>query len=374
MADALRAAIVGPGFMGTVHAQAVRATGNLIAGFVGTSAASARVAADRFAGATAATSLAELIRQGVDVVHVCAPNDVHALYAEEAIHAGLHVVCEKPLATSVEDAARLTLMARDGDLVTGVPFVYRFYPMVREIRRRVAADPENRLWLLHGSYLQDWLAGPAASNWRVNPRRGGASRTFGDIGVHWCDLMEFVTGQRIARLSARTGNAFQRHGGAVENLTEDGAVLLFETDQGALGSLVVSQAGAGRCNRLWFSFDGPNSAYSFDQEHPEQAWVGGSAQSTIVDRALGEDESSARPFALPAGHPQGYQHCFNDFVADTYAAIRGDATGERPEFVDGLRAAVITAAVMESTNEKSWVGVPTVDDILGSRRAAAAHR
>ncbi|WP_374976525.1 Gfo/Idh/MocA family oxidoreductase [Microbacterium trichothecenolyticum] len=374
MSEALRAAIIGTGFMGTVHAQAVRATGNEVVGFVGTSAESAQAVADRFPGAAAATSLAQMLRHGVDVVHICAPNDVHAIYAEEAINAGLHVICEKPLATSVDDATRLTRDARARDLVTGVPFVYWFYPMVREIRSRVEANADDRLWLLHGSYLQDWLADPAASNWRVDPKRGGASRTFGDIGVHWCDLMEFVTGQRITRLTARTANAFQRHGGETANLTEDGAVVLFETDQGALGSLVVSQASAGRRNRLWFSFDGPGSAYSFDQEHPEQAWIGGPAQSTVVDRAPVPGSSTTRPFALPAGHPQGYQHCFNDFVADTYSAIRGAARAGRPEFVDGLRAAIITSAVMESVETQSWVDVPTLDDTLSHTRSLAAQR
>lgn len=373
MTEAVRAAIVGTGFMGKTHAQAVRATGGQVAGFVGSSVDSARVAAELFPGAVPSASLQELIALGVDVVHVCAPNQLHVVYAQEAIAAGVHVICEKPLATTVADAARLTIAARDRGLVTGVPFVYRFYPAVREIRRRIAADADNRLWLLHGSYLQDWLADPNASNWRVDPRRGGASRTFGDIGVHWCDLMEFVTGQRVTKLTARTGNAFRREGGDAQNLTEDAAVLLFETDQGALGSLVVSQASAGRRNRLWFSFDGPKSAYSFDQEHPEHAWIGGAGQSLVWDRAPGAGDPG-RQFALPPGHPQGYQHCFNDFVADTHAAIRGEERAGRPEFIDGLRAAVLTAAVLESADAGGWVDVPTSEATVSGARSAVARQ
>ena len=138
-------------------------------------------------------------------------------------------------------------------MVTAVPFVYRFYPTVREARARIATGEAGRLWLLHGSYLQDWLAGAGESNWRVDPALGGASRAFGDIGVHWCDLMEFVTGHRIVRLTATTARAFEERStgdraGAVA--TEDGAVVLFETDQGAAGSVVVSQVTPGRKNRL----------------------------------------------------------------------------------------------------------------------------
>ena len=146
------------------------------------------------------------------------------------------MVCEKPLATSVEDARRLTTAADQAGLVATVPFVYRFYPSVREARARIAAGEAGPLRLLHGTYLQDWLSKPLDSNWRVDPLLGGASRAFGDIGVHWCDLMEFVTGHRITRLTARMVTAFDRRpaeSGSAAVGTEDAATVLFETDQGA---------------------------------------------------------------------------------------------------------------------------------------------
>jgi predicted dehydrogenase len=239
-------------------------------------------------------------------------------------------------------------------VLAAVPFVYRFYPAVREARARIAAGEAGPLWLLHGTYLQDWLAAADATNWRVDPALGGGSRAFGDIGVHWCDLMEFTTGHRIVRLAARVGTAYEGRGG-----TEDGAVVVFETDQGASGSVVVSQVSPGRKNRLWFSFDGQAASYCFDQEQPDSLWVGATAVNRVVMRGPDTFSDAAAAYArLPAGHPQGYQDAFNAFVSDVYAAIAGQKPEGLPTFSDGLRAAVLTQAVVTAAAEQSWVEVP----------------
>jgi predicted dehydrogenase len=273
--------------------------------------------------------------------------------AEATIRAGKHVVCEKPLATNPADARRLVEAAAGAGVVAAVPFVYRFYPTVREVRARVAAGEAGPLWLLHGSYLQDWLAVGDATNWRVDPELGGASRTFGDIGVHWCDLMEFATGHRITRLISRMVTVHR------DRPTEDGATVLFDTDRGASGSVVVSQASPGRKNRLWFEFDGPSASYAFDQELPDSLWIGGLRANQTVLR--GPDtlfEAAASYARLPAGHPQGYQDSFTAFVTDVHAAIGGHKPDGLPVFADGLRAAVLTAAVVESAANETWVEVP----------------
>jgi predicted dehydrogenase len=263
------------------------------------------------------------------------------------------VICEKPLATDPGDARRLVETATGAGLVAAVPFVYRFYPSVREARVRIDAGEAGPLWLLHGSYLQDWLAGSDATNWRVDPKQGGTSRAFGDIGVHWCDLMEFTTGHRITRLIARMATAYP------DRITEDGAVVLFDTDRGASGSVVVSQVSPGRKNRLWFSFDGPSASYTFDQELPDSLWVGGKRANQVVPRGPDTLSEPAAAYALlPAGHPQGYQDCFTAFVGDVYGAIGGQKPDGLPTFTDGLRAAVLTAAVVESAAQSSWVEVP----------------
>ena len=302
MTHRLRAAIVGAGFIGAVHAHAVRAVGGVVVATTGRTGEATARAVEMLGAERGVGSLAELAAaDDVDVVHICTPNSTHAAMAEAVLAAGTPVICEKPLATSVEDARRLTARAAEADVLAAVPFVYRFYPAVREARARIAAGEAGPLWLLHGTYLQDWLAAADATNWRVDPALGGGSRAFGDIGVHWCDLMEFTTGHRIVRLAARMGTAYEGRGG-----TEDGAVAVFETDQGASGSVVVSQVSPGRKNRLWFSFDGQAASYSFDQEHPDALWVGGTDANRVVMRGPDTFGAAAAGYArLPAGHPAG---------------------------------------------------------------------
>lgn len=362
MTDRLRAGIVGAGFMGQVHARAIRAAGGVVARVAASTperaaAAAAHLGAERSAESTEALVAAD----DVDVVHICTPNALHAPVANLALGAGKPVVCEKPLATSVEDARGLTAGAAAAALVATVPFVYRFYPTVREARARIAAGQAGPLRLLHGSYLQDWLSRPTDSNWRVDPQLGGASRAFGDIGVHWCDLMEFTTGHRITRLTARTLTAFEQRSNASQSArvgTEDAATVLFETDHGAVGAVVISQVTPGRKNRLWFSFDGGEVSLSFDQENPDSLWVGGRAANQIVMRGSeGMSEAATRYDVVPAGHPQGYQDCFNAFVADSYAAILGAVPDGLPTFADGLRATILTSAVLDAAATRTWVEV-----------------
>ena len=360
----LRSGIIGAGFIGSVHAHAVRASGNVLSRVADSTPDLAAQAAVRLgAVAPAESALALIASDDVDVVHICTPNATHAALAEAAIAAGKSVICEKPLATSVLDADRLLSLASEAGVVAAVPFVYRYYPTVREARSRIADNEGGPLWLLHGSYLQDWLAGQEQTNWRIDPGQGGGSRAFGDIGVHWCDLMEFTTGHRITRLVARMSYAFgERPGeaGVAAARTEDGATVLFDTDRGASGSVVVSQVSPGRKNRLWFSFDGTSASYVFDQELPDSLWVGGRRENRVVPRGPDTLSSVAGQAysRLPAGHPQGYQDCFNAFVSDVYGAVQGEAPEGMPTFEDGRRAAVITEAVIDSVKNDTWVEVP----------------
>jgi predicted dehydrogenase len=234
--------------------------------------------------------------------------------------------------------------------------------MAREAHARVASGESGAVRLVHGSYLQDWLSAPADDNWRVDARLGGASRAFADIGVHWCDLAEFVTGQRIVALAARTVTAHPQRGADDRTVdTEDAAALLFETDGGALGSLVVSQVTPGRKNRLWLSVDGAETSMAFDQELPEALWVGRRQEVALVHRGSQLTSAEAQRYSvLPAGHPQGYQDCFDAFVADTYRAIGGGTPPGLPTFADGLRASVLTEAVLSSAASRAWVEVPAV--------------
>ncbi len=355
--------IIGAGFMGLVHSRAARAAGGRLVGVTDSVGPLAQALAGDLNFERVFSDSEELIADPqVEVVHVCVPNHAHARLVAEAIKAGKHVVCEKPLATTVAEATQLEHLADSAGVVASVPFVYRYYPIVREIRERVRGSEGGRLSVLHGSYLQDWLAFETDSDWRVDPLLGGASRAFGDIGVHWVDLVEFVSAQRLTRVCAQMLTVFpirQAKGEPVEVKTEDAVTLNFETDGGAIGSLVLSQVSFGRKNRLWFSLEGTKATYVFDQELPDSLWIGGRSSSEVLARSSdGLHAGAASYVTVPAGHPQGYQDCFNAFVSDTYGAILGQAPDGLPRFADGRRAAELTQAVIASAATQAWVEVP----------------
>jgi predicted dehydrogenase len=357
--DDLRVGIAGAGFIGTVHARAARIARARLVGVADSSLEHSRASAARL-GADRAFESAEALVESpdVDIVHVCTPNHLHLPLAEAALAAGKHVICEKPLAVDVAGARRLTERAAASGRRALVPFVYRYHPMVREARERVRSGRAGAVRLVHGTYLQDWLARPEDENWRVDAQLGGASRAFADIGSHWCDLVEFVTEHRIVRLSARTLTT--RTGE-----TEDAAVMQFETDRGALGSAVISQLSAGRKNRLWLEVDGSEESLAFDQEAPETLWCGRRESDAILKRDPAFLSEPAARFAwLPAGHAQGYGDCFAAFVADAYAAIRDEVPADGlPAFADGLRTAVITEAVMAAAHDERWIDVPVHESL-----------
>ncbi|MFE9438417.1 Gfo/Idh/MocA family protein [Streptomyces sp. NPDC006602] len=368
MSDRIRSAIVGTGFIGAVHARAVHAAGGVVTAVAATTPERGAEAALRLRADRSGTAEDIVTADDVDLVHICTPNHLHAPLVERALAAGKHVVCEKPLATSTADARLLAELAATVGTVTAVPFVYRFYSTVRDARGRIARGDTGPLRLLHGTYLQDWLSRPEDDNWRTDPALGGRSRAFGDIGVHWCDLVEFTSGHRITRLAARllhvprgTADTAVESGTGTGTGTEDGVVVQFETDRGALGSAVVSQVSPGRKNRLWFSLDGADASVQFNQEEPDALWIGGRGGNTVVPRGAETTTAPAHRYDMvPTGHPQGYQDCFTSFVADVHAAIAGDPPDGLPTFADGLRAALLTDAVLESAADGgSWKEVAT---------------
>ncbi len=378
----LRVGIAGTGFIGTVHARSARLAGGRVVAVAASSPERGEAAAVALRAERAAASAEELVQDPeLDVVHICTPNHLHEPLAAAALAAGKHVVCEKPLAMDAAGAELLVTAAAAADRQAAVPFVYRFYPTVREARERVRAGETGRVHLVHGTYLQDWLLRPEDGNWRVDESLGGASRAFADIGSHWCDLAEFVTAQRLTRLSARTlttvpervigsdTHAFAGGDGSGElrhMSTEDAALVQFETDAGALGSVVISQVSAGRKNRLWIEIDGSEEALAFDQEQPELLWAGRRPSETIVRR---DPESlspaAARYATLPGGHPQGYADCFDAFVADFYEAVEtGTPPDGLPLFADGLRSNRITEAVLASAASGEWVDVAAAHEAV----------
>ncbi len=319
----LRVAIVGGGFMAEVHSRAARAARAELAGIVSSSPERSAAAAERLGIGRAYGSLEEVLADDtIDVVHVTTPNALHAAQAAAVLASGKDVVCEKPLATTVSDAEALVAAAA-GRTAT-VPFVYRFHPLVREARARFASGDAGQVLTVNASYLQDWLLASGDDNWRVDSEQGGRSRAFADIGSHLVDLVEFVSGDRVARLSAKKRTVFAERASHAGITTEDAAAVVIETVSGAIGTLLVSQVAPGRKNRLWLEIAGSAESVAFDQEQPETLWVGRRSGSLLIPRDADQlSADAARLCVVPSGHPQGYQDAFNAFVADSYAAVAG---------------------------------------------------
>ena len=355
--DPLGIALIGGGFMAAVHSRAARAAGARIIGVTSSTPQRSRDAAERIGTDRAFDDVDALLADpAVDVVHVVTPNATHHALTVRALAAGKHVVCEKPLATTVADAVDLEQRATAAGVVAAVPFVYRFHPMVREARARVASGQVGQLFSVQGAYLQDWLLAAGDDNWRVSTEQGGASRAFADIGSHLCDLLEFVTGERLVRLQAVTRMVFAERASTGPVSTEDLAGVLAHTGSGAVVSLLVSQVAPGRKNGLVLEVHGAIESLRFEQERPEELWIGRRTGSELQLRNTDElHPDAARLSVLPPGHPLGYQDAFTAFAADTYAAVRGAAPVGLPVFADGVRAARITEAVLASAASGAWI-------------------
>lgn len=368
----LGVALVGTGMIAEVHRRAIAASGATLHGVLGSSVQRSQEVAVAW-GVKAYASMADLLADSqVQVVHVCTPNALHFEMAADVLRAGKHVVCEKPLATEVAHAQELHALAVAHGRVATVPYVYRYHPMMREARARIQSGAVGAIKLMHGSYLQDWLLAATDSNWRVDAGQGGQSRAFADIGSHWCDLIEFVSGERLAstitvlstaqaKRPEQTRATFSRvevaEAMAVVQ-TEDIACALFRTERGVPVNLTVSQVSAGRKNRLWFEIDGEQESVTFDQEIPDQLWVGQRDRTSLLVKDPSQGSAEQRRMAiLPAGHAQGYNECFAAFVRDSYDAIRGGTPEGLPTFADGVRSAHLIQAVLQASRTANWTPI-----------------
>lgn len=370
--SALRVAIIGTGMIARTHVRSARVAGAEVIGVLGSSPERSVQAAREWGLASGYRDLAALLADRPDVVHVCTPNDTHAAYGREIALAGVHLIVEKPIATTLAEAEDLVDAAEHTGIVATVPFVYRYHPLVREIRARRAAGELGEVGMVHGTYLQDWMLSPDAATWRTDPSRGGASRAFADIGSHWCDLAEFLSGETFTEVSATmsilrptrpAGSRAAFSGPAddaphVEVTTEDSATATFRTSRGIIANTVISQVSAGRKNRLWLEIDGTAGSAAFDQEEPESIWFGNQDGARVLRRGEGRvSPDQARLNFTPAGHSQGWVGAFDGFVADSYAAVRGEHPEGLPTLADGLRSVRIVDAVLRSARAGVWTSV-----------------
>ena len=373
----LKAGVVGTGFIGTVHVDALRRLGIEVVGIVDSTPERARAKGI----APAYESYEALLDDShIDVVHVTTPNHLHYPQVKRALAAGKHVVCEKPLAVTSEQSVELTELAERSGVVHCTNFNVRFYPLVQEARERVRTGAIGDVWNVHGAYLQDWLALPTDWNWRLESEKAGELRAVGDIGSHWMDLTQFVAGLRIVEVLADLSTAIpvrRRPKGEVETFssaddveredaaisTEDIAHILIRFENGARGSLVLSQVSTGRKNALRFEVDGSAGALAWDAERHEELWLGrrdGPNETLLRNAALMHPAAAARTH-LPAAHAEGFADTFRELYRAVYADVaRGGPSDEPdyPTFRDGHVENVLCDAVALSNRERRWVEVP----------------
>jgi predicted dehydrogenase len=380
MTNRVRTAVIGTGFMGRVHLEALRRTENVeVAAIAGRNAAAAEKLGMAF-GVPHASAEAVLRDAGIDAIHICTPNAQHFLIAQEALLAGKHVLCEKPLATTVEEAQELAALAAQKGLRNGVCHNLRYYPMVQQMRAMREAGDLGEILVAQGTYSQDWLLYDTDWNWRVDSKAGGPSRCMADIGSHWFDMLEHLTGLRVSSLCADLNTVHKTRKqpkGSVETFanklsssddsidtpidTEDFGAVVFRLGDRARGSMTASQVSAGRKNGLRMEIYGTKAGVAWDQERPDELWIGhrNSANCVIVkDPSL--LKPAARGFAdLPGGHSEGYDDTFKQVFRRFYSSIRDQgAPYDYPQFIDGLRQMVILEKEFESHRMRGWVDVP----------------
>jgi predicted dehydrogenase len=372
----LRAGVVGTGFIGAVHVEAVRRLGVEVVGVVGSSPERARAKGL----APVIDSYEQLLAdERVDVVHLTTPNHLHYPQVKQALEVGKHVVCEKPLALTSDQSAELLELANRGGVVHCTNFNIRFYPQVQQARVLVADGSVGAVWNVHGGYLQDWLLLPTDWNWRLEPEKGGELRAVADIGSHWLDLVQFVVGMRVDSLLADLATAIpvrRRPAHEIETFaaaedveredaeiaTDDLAHILLRFDDGSRGSLVVSQVSGGRKNSLRFEVDGSKGALAWDSERHEELWLGyrGRPNEVLVrDPTLFAPESRSRT-GLPAGHAEGFAETFKELYRAVYGAVASGEPPEQPDyptFADGHWENVLGDAVALSNRQRRWVEV-----------------
>ena len=379
-----KTAVFGTGFVGRVHLEGIRRLGYVqVYAIAEPEVEKAKRLAAEFGAERVEADYRRILEDpAVDAVHICTPNFLHYPMAKDALEAGKHVICEKPLSISVEKAKELVALARSTKLRNCTFHNLRFYPLVQQMRRMRENGELGEILVVQGTYSQDWLLYDTDWNWRLDAKDNGRSRCLADIGSHWCDMAEHVTDQRITSLCADVQtfhHTRKRPKGPVETFagktlkpedyvevpmeTEDFGAVIFRMGDRTRGSFTVSQVSTGRKNRLNLEIFGTKAGVSWDQERPDELWVGRRNtpnQIFIKDPSLLDER--ARPFAdLPGGHSEGYDDTFKQVFRRFYASIENPAAEpEYPQFVDGLRQLQLVEAEFASHDRRGWVDVPAL--------------
>lgn len=377
----IKAGIIGTGFIGPAHVEAARRLGfvDMIALCEANDELARTKAAALFIPKAYGSVDALLADKQVEVVHNCTPNHVHFDISKKIMAAGKHVISEKPLAMNTKESKELVTLAAKAGVVNAIDFNYRYYPLVQEAKAMVESGKFGDLFHANGSYTQDWLYLATDWNWRLVPQFSGESRAVADIGSHWCDCIQFITGLKIAKVCADFATIHQNrmkpkkevetYSGkmlqasdyeAVPIHTEDYASVLLEFNNGAHGSFTVSQCFAGRKNRLFYELSGSKCSVVWDQERPNEMWIG---YREKANELLMKDPSLLSPRArayahYPGGHPEAYPDGLKNFLLRVYSYIAGASTEvDFSTFQDGHDELAICEAVLASAKSKAWQSV-----------------
>lgn len=374
-------ALIGTGFIGPVHVEALRRLHRPVAGVLASSPDKSRQTARALGLPRGYADMNELLADpAVGVVHVTSPNRHHAPQCRQALAAGKHVVCEKPLALNASESGSLVALADQAGVVAAVCYNVRYYPLCLEVKERIAAGEIGTIYHVAGSYVQDWLLYDTDFNWRVLAEEGGELRAVADIGTHWLDLIQSITRLSVTEVCADLKTMLptrQRPIGSVETFqskftsgepkcastrvtTEDYGSILLGFDNGARGVCTVSQVNAGRKNCLRFEIAGSKGAIAWDSERPNELWLGHRERANellVRDPAL--LQPSVRPYAnYPGGHNEGFPDTFKQLFRSIYDYIdAGDMNAPRrfPTFADGHREIVLCEAILKSQRERAWI-------------------
>ncbi|ELI8170304.1 TPA: Gfo/Idh/MocA family oxidoreductase [Yersinia enterocolitica] len=375
--------IIGTGFIGPAHIEALRRLGNIqVVAICDSNQAAAETRAAELNVPHAYGDVAAFLQhKGLDAVHNCTPNHLHAEINRQILRAGKHVFSEKPLCMTMEEARELVELAEKAGVIHGVSFVYRQFAMVQQAASMMRYQQLGRLFSAQGSYLQDWMLEETDYNWRVDDGKGGASRAVADIGSHWCDTIQFVTGRKIVEVMADLSivwptrkaslNTSATFGTQEEEMqyesrdvtTEDMGFVLFRFDDGSKGSFSVSQVSAGRKNRLSLEVNGSLSSLAWDQETPQQLWLGHRHKANQLlcdDPSLMNPDVAARA-RFPGGHIEGWPDAFRNMMQQFYQAVEQGKPASPvlsfATFRDGAQVMAIVDAILKSHQQQRWVRI-----------------
>jgi predicted dehydrogenase len=378
----LQAAIIGYGFVGKAHAEALCRLRIPIRGVLEKSPEISDSALRDLGCDRAYTEIDELVAdKQVQVVHICTPNYLHFEFAQAALSGGKHVICEKPLGMNSQETNQLVELVNSKGLVGSVSYNGRYYPLCQQARALIQKGEIGEPMLIHGSYLQDWLFYPSDWNWRLDPELGGSQRAIADIGIHWLDLAVWMTGLPVIEVSADIATMIPVRHKPIEEVatfdskfetslqyeekeirTEDYASILLRFDGGARGVLTVSQVSAGRKDRLWIEVDGMDGSIAWNSEKPNQLWLGRRDQPNkllIKDPML--METSIRSYAgYPGGHAEGYPDTFVQFFKEVYGYIsvgEFDAQRNFPTFDTGHEGVHLCEGIAQSIEQGGWAQI-----------------